>query len=124
MLELYDSDFKGKKIIRKFAQDKYGIIIFHVPWCYYCKKALPEMEAAEEISKSPNTSLYFAKVNCQNNPEITKRLGINKYPTIYFINKDGSIGSEYNGERYKHDIISYLCVRTRGAQGVFKCEFK
>jgi thioredoxin len=57
------------------------IIDFWAPWCAPCKTFAPVFEAASETY----TGVYFAKVNSEEEQELSESFGIRSIPTLVVI---------------------------------------
>lgn len=95
--------FNGKKIRSK----KQGIIFFGVPWCGYCRKAVPDYEKTAQMLK-PHYTFYY--VNCEENPDIAKKFNVKGYPTIKFVDKNGEIYKDYTGDRSVKSYLDTICI--------------
>jgi thiol-disulfide isomerase/thioredoxin len=102
VLELNLSDFVYKKknlyINNSYFDKKKGFIIFYAPWCKHCKKIA---DTLINLALSNINLFYFGSVNAENiemgNDKLCVYANIKKFPTIKYINEDGSL------EDYKHN---------------------
>jgi thiol-disulfide isomerase/thioredoxin len=62
-------------------------IMFHVPWCKYCKQLSPSFDQIAVVS-SQSKDLVVGKFDCEvpvKHTEICKALGVDRYPSVFFI---------------------------------------
>lgn len=81
MLEITDQMF-GQEVLQS---DKLTIVDCWAPWCGPCKMMLPVLE---KVSQQYADKVKFTKINVDENPDISQKLGIVSIPTIVFF-KDG-----------------------------------
>lgn len=108
VIELTPKNFdKNNKITHpKLDGSTKGMIIFSASFCGYCQRAAPEYM---KTSYTLGMSFPLFSVDCEKYPELTKALGIVGYPTIKYINKNGSIGKVYNKERSLPAFLGDIC---------------
>ena len=85
-----------------------SLIMYHVEWCGYCKRAMPEFK---KVMQYDGQILYGNMMNikmldCDKNPTITKKEKIESYPTIKL--KHNNKTYVYEGERTKQGLLDYL----------------
>lgn len=83
-----------------------GLIMFSASFCGYCKRAAPEFI---KTSNTLGSAFPLFTVDCEKYPELTKALGIVGYPTIKYINKNGSIGKVYSKDRTLPAFLGDIC---------------
>ncbi len=76
------------------------IIDFYADWCGPCKAMAPIME---EISKDLGLKAKVAKINVDQNQELSMNYGIMSIPTILIFNK-GKLVKQLVGLRDKQEI--------------------
>lgn len=62
-------------------------IMFYVPWCKYCKQLSTSWEQIAAATSTTN-DLVVGKFNCEKpaeNAEICVQLGVDRYPSVYFM---------------------------------------
>ena len=93
---------------------KKALVLFHAEWCGHCKKLMPEWDkASEEVKSMENENVMLVKVECGNpkkdetHADVMNKYNIKGYPTIISFDESGQ-HSEYNGERSKSGMLSFL----------------
>uniref|UniRef100_A0A6P4E1T7 Protein disulfide-isomerase A5 n=1 Tax=Drosophila rhopaloa TaxID=1041015 RepID=A0A6P4E1T7_DRORH len=84
------------------------LVMFHVPWCGFCKKMKPDYgKAATELKTKGGYLLAAMNVERQENAPIRKMFNITGFPTmIYFEN--GKLRFTYEGENNKDALVSFM----------------
>lgn len=97
------------KDVLEASLDKHIIVDFYADWCQPCKMVAPVLE---EIANDNSEILSLAKVNIDENPELTKNYAIKSVPTILVL-KNGEVKGQLVGAKPKFalnkaimDIIS------------------
>jgi thiol-disulfide isomerase/thioredoxin len=106
--EIFTSDIttnSGSNYILK-AKGTGGILMVKQDWCGYCVRALP---AFEESSKKLGSAYPIFKMDGDKNKAAVSKLGVQGFPTILFIDRNGKIGKKYEGDRTTGDILSSVC---------------
>jgi protein disulfide-isomerase A1 len=100
VIVLTDKDFD------KELQNHPNLLVeFYAPWCGHCKQLEPEYEKAAAVLRAQNPPLYLAKVDATVNPELTKKHGIEGYPTLKFYHEGEWI--DYSGGRSAEEIVHW-----------------
>ena len=114
MLELTDKDFAVKNnqlhIRHKDFKDKQGIVMFKTEWCGHCRRAKPEFATASDIL---GKSFPIATIDCDKNTYAPRMAGVEGYPTIKFIDRNGKISGDYTGERETGYILQIVCDKAK-----------
>ena len=97
-LEALDDSLQGKTLA-----------LFYAPWCGHCKKLMPTWD--QLLSQNTNSGVKLAKINCDENPELAGKFGVESFPTIYFLpmglnNPKDRI--EYKGERSGEALLAFI----------------
>ena len=116
MIQLYEKDVKFSlnkkpKVVNRNTKNKWGLVAVTVSWCHYCQNMKPEFKASANMLEG--NQLFFATIDADKSPKLVEKLGVSSFPTIFFIDKDGSIKDKYQGERDKFSFNHYMCVMTR-----------
>ncbi len=73
--DVNDGDFE-ERVLRS---DKPVLVDFWAEWCVPCHMVSP---VVEEIGRDKGEALRVAKLNIDDNPEVTRRYGIMSIPTL------------------------------------------
>ncbi|MGH2580165.1 MAG: thioredoxin [Actinomycetota bacterium] len=73
--DVTDQDFEE----RVLKSDEPVLVDFWAEWCVPCHMVSP---VVEEIGQEKGESLRVAKVNIDENPEVTRRFGVMSIPTL------------------------------------------
>ena len=64
--------------------DKKSVLVFSAPWCGPCKVLKPHLEVLSLSDQNCNNcNVDIIYIDCDDNLEITKELGISSIPCIY-----------------------------------------
>ena len=114
MQELKDKDFSiksdGVYVKHKMFRDKQGLIMFKAEWCGHCQRTKPQLQ---QVSDAVGSAFPVCMVDCDENTKVPEALGVQGYPTLKFINRQGKITSDYNGSRDSQDILEAICKKAK-----------
>ncbi len=96
VLELNVNDFDQEVM----SSDRLVVVDFWAQWCGPCKILSPIMD---NLSETFEGKVKIAKVNVDEQPELTTRFKIMSLPTILFF-KDGEIIEKIAGMRNEADL--------------------
>ncbi len=99
-LELTDANFD--ELVLK--SDKPVLVDFWAVWCGPCRMVAP---IVEELAKDYEGRAVIGKVDVDNNPEISARLGIRNIPTLLFF-KNGEQVDKVVGAVPKQTFVAKL----------------
>lgn len=88
IIYIYRSTRVEKFDTAQSSQDKtLTCTMFFTEWCGYCKKAKPEWERLSSELHGQNINghqIVFRKIDCDKEPDLAKKYGIEGYPTFKF----------------------------------------
>jgi thioredoxin 1 len=73
--DVTDQDFQTKVL----GAEKPVLVDFWAEWCVPCHMVSP---VVEEIAQEKGDGLFVAKMNVDDNPEITRKFGVMSIPTL------------------------------------------
>ena len=92
-----DADFQEKVL----SADRPVLVDFWAEWCVPCHMVSP---IVEEIGREYADQMHTAKLNVDDNPEITRKYGVMSIPTL-IVFKDGQEKARVVGARGKDSIM-------------------
>ena len=84
--------------------DKPVLVDYWAEWCAPCKQIAPVLEA---IAEEHRDKLDIAKLNIDENPQVTQDSGIHHIPTMKLF-KDGKVVKEIVGSKSKSALLREL----------------
>lgn len=97
MGDVTDQDFEE----RVLKADGPVLVDFWAEWCVPCHMVSP---VVEEIGRDKGEALRVAKLNIDENPEITRKYGVMSIPTLMLF-KDGTEAARVVGARGKDALL-------------------
>lgn len=98
--DVTDQDFED----RVLHSDTPVLVDFWAEWCVPCHMVSP---VVEEIGRDKGDSLEVAKLNIDDNPEITRKYGVMSIPTLMLF-KDGKEMARVVGARGKDALLKEI----------------
>jgi len=80
------------------------VVDFWAEWCGPCKMIGPSLE---EIAKELHGKVKIAKINVDENPIVSGKMGIRSIPTL-MIFKDGKLTSQKTGAAPKGELSRWI----------------
>jgi thioredoxin 1 len=99
-LQVTESNFENEVL----KSDKFVLVDFWAEWCGPCKAMNPVIE---DLAKEYGDALKVAKVNTEENPELTAKFKIRSIPTLLLF-KDGKVVTEMIGAVPKNALKAKL----------------
>lgn len=100
VIELNSSNFNEVVL----NSDKPVLIDFWATWCVPCQMQSPIID---ELSEELEDSVVFAKVNVDENPDLTEQFEVMSIPALIFI-KDGKVVDRRVGLTPKETLLAML----------------
>ncbi|KAJ8760293.1 hypothetical protein K2173_011705 [Erythroxylum novogranatense] len=85
-------------------QNKYVMVNFYAPWCYWSRRLAPEYEAAAPMVAG---EAVLAKVDASTENRLSYRYKVNGYPTVIFF-VGGVRKEDYYSERTRGEIAKWV----------------
>jgi thioredoxin 1 len=98
--DVTDQDFED----RVLKSEEPVLVDFWAEWCVPCHMVSP---VVEEIGQEKGESLRVAKLNIDENPEVTRRYGVMSIPTLMLF-KDGEEKARMVGARGKEALLKEI----------------
>jgi thioredoxin len=100
MGDVTDADFEE----RVLGSDSVVLVDFWAEWCVPCHMVSP---VVEEIGRDKGEALQVAKLNIDDNPDVTRRFGVMSIPTLMLF-KDGEEIARVVGARGKDALLKEI----------------
>lgn len=115
VMELTKKDFNGNKIINRNIRGNFGLLKVYAPWCGYCTRIVDDLSfLAKGLSKH---DFKIAAVNIENseagNRNLQEILGVASFPTLFFINTDGTLEKYESDDRSIEALLQKTCAFTK-----------
>jgi thioredoxin 1 len=100
MGEVTDQDFEDRVLKAQTPV----LVDFWAEWCVPCHMVSP---VVEEIGRDKGEQLQVAKLNIDENPEVTRKYGVMSIPTLMLF-KDGAEAARVVGARGKDAVLKEI----------------
>lgn len=100
MGEVTDADFEE----RVLGSDGVVLVDFWAEWCVPCHMVSP---VVEEIGRDKGEALQVAKLNIDDNPDVTRRFGVMSIPTLMLF-RGGEEVARVVGARGKDALLKEI----------------
>jgi thioredoxin 1 len=100
MGDVTDADFEERVLGSKSVV----LVDFWAEWCVPCHMVSP---VVEEIGRDKGEALLVAKLNIDDNPDVTRRFGVMSIPTLMLF-KDGEEIGRVVGARGKDALLKEI----------------
>lgn len=89
-----------------------GLVVFYADWCGFCKRMAPDYSNVADIL---GDSFPLFAFDCVKYKDFCKKLSVvRSYPTILYINKNGTLGNPYKNERTTDEFLADICKKSSG----------
>jgi thiol-disulfide isomerase/thioredoxin len=97
-------------IVHSSVNNKKGMLAVVASWCGYCKLLKKEYIDTSNMLGSSFPMFYL---DSDKYPDLVKKLQVNGYPTILYINRYGKLYKKYQDERSKTAFLENICKESR-----------
>jgi thiol-disulfide isomerase/thioredoxin len=82
--------------------------MYYADWCPHCQAAKPEFNKIMKYhnKKYGSKTLNIVMIDCEKNPELAEKAGVEGYPTFIYQKEDNK--EVYNGERNEMGFLGFL----------------
>ena len=98
----------GNYYVKKLAPTG-GMLLVKNDWCMHCRKLAPILE---QVSKKLGKAFPIVKLDGDSNNAIVQALGVEGFPTIFYVERDGLISKRYEGERSDGAFLQAICDKS------------
>lgn len=81
-------------------QNKPVLLDFYADWCGPCQSLLP---IVERLADKYEEDVIIAKVNVDQNPELSQEFGVRSIPALFFV-RDGQVQESLVGLQSEHQL--------------------
>jgi len=115
--ELNGDDFNNDVVTNRYFQGKPGLVMFYADWCPHCSNPTTR-KMWNEIGYFCSPDVAVGAMNCNDkfrgNDLSARLIGVSGYPSIAYINSDGTVDHEmFGGERNKEYLVKFLCSKVK-----------
>ncbi|TKR95587.1 hypothetical protein L596_009731 [Steinernema carpocapsae] len=92
-----------------------SFVVFGAEWCPWSRKIQPIFAEASEKLKTTFPNVLLGTVDCERNPDLTRKFQISKYPTLKLFRAGEMVKKEYRGQRSVEAFEKYLTEEMKSA---------
>jgi len=85
-----------------------AFVEFYAPWCGFCQKLAPVWDELALELAAKNSDVIVVKVDCTDDAILCAQHDVRSYPTLIFIDADGSMYKFEKGERDLHGLLDFV----------------
>ena len=100
----YGVDQHGQKIASERLDKQWKVINYWAEWCGPCRMMNPILE---EFAAAHDGQMKVVKLNVDENPGVSAKLGIRSIPTLMLF-KDGKLAAQKVGAGSKGDLTKWI----------------
>lgn len=83
-----------------------ALLIVKQDWCGFCKKLYPVLDG---VAKKLGKAYKIMKLDGDGNSAIVESLGVEGFPSIFYVERDGRVSGKYNSGRDEFSILQGIC---------------
>jgi len=107
-------------LIKARSDKKRLMLVFYTTWCKWCKKLESETLTDKEVSKLLSSDFIAVRIDAESADRVVHEMrqmamfeladayGVQSFPTIWFLEPDGSRAKELKGYLGPKDFMDYL----------------
>lgn len=103
-----DINYKNDSFYLKNKYNKNGLLVVYAPWCGYCQMLAPTWK---KFAKEYSDKFLIKALNIEGDPSnkrVSEKMGVEGFPTILYVDKDGKIEGKYEKDRNIKEFVKYL----------------
>ena len=109
VIELTPDTIQNGNISQSVLKGRNGFLLVYSPTCPPCVSMAPEFQKLADKSRN---RIAVMSIDGKKHPVIYKKMpNIQGTPTMFFVNKNGKIESEYSGSRDMKHMMSFICSK-------------
>jgi thioredoxin-like negative regulator of GroEL len=86
-----------------------GMLVVKQDWCGHCKTLAPILE---KVAKKLGKAYNILKLDGDDDSGIVESLGVQGFPTIFYIERDGKVSGKYTSGRDEFSILQGICDKS------------
>lgn len=90
-----------------------GMLLAHATWCGHCKRFMPTYQnmckQLNQAGDAFNCLAIESEEFKKDSGKLSEALGIEGYPTMFWVAQDGKIIGQYQGQRDANSILTEVC---------------
>ena len=91
-----------------------GILLVHANWCHHCQIFMPIYKDIAMRLNNARDSFICLSIESEelkkDDGSISKTLGIQGFPCIYWVDQNGKVLGQYKGNRDQSSILAEACT--------------
>ena len=107
VINMPSGKIQNQMISQDILKERNGFMLIYSPTCPPCINMASQFQ---KLAIKSNERIAIIAIDGQKYPEIYKKLpNVQGTPTMLFVNRNGEIGSEFNGQRTTEDMMKFIC---------------
>ena len=94
------------------------LLLIHSPSCGHCKAMEPEWKKLEDKINTIPEEIIIISIEGEHIDKFNPKFSVNGYPSIFYLNKDGSVKKNYSGDRSMDDLFNFLIEQRGGNENM------
>lgn len=100
---------KGRSLEKALATKKPVIVFFYTDWCGFCQRFAPTFDKITKGSKvKKNFAVAFVNCEKEENGKLMQEYGVQGFPTVFVIDKNGKKTQLENGTFFNDDSVEVV----------------
>lgn len=86
-------------------KNKLGLLKCYAPWCPHCSHMVDDLKYIADALKG---FYVIGAIDCDVHKDVAIQMGLNGYPTLFYIDINGKVCDQYEGPRDKLTIVNNI----------------